>query len=83
MTFTAILNLNIINLKWQKSTKLCNFLSLQKMGIETKMQLVRLTHDWVLYNKEIRGKKKRGLGSNVHTNDDYGTTPESQSNLEK
>ena len=29
------------------------------MGIETKMQLVRLIHDWVLYNKEIRGKKKQ------------------------
>ena len=54
------------------------------MGIETKMQLVRLIHDWVLYNKEIRGKKKtRGFGSKVHTNDDYGTTQESKSNLEK
>lgn len=31
------------------------------------------------------GEKKvtRGLGSKVHTNDDYGTTPENQSNLEK
>ena len=53
------------------------------MAIETKMQLVRLIYGWVLYNKEIRKQKKRGLGSKVHANDDYGTTPESQSNLEK
>ena len=59
------------------------------MGIETKMKLVKLIYGWVLYNKEIRNKiiiiikkKTRGLASKVHANDDYGTTPESQTNLE-
>ena len=32
--------------------------------------------------KKTRNKQTRGLASKVHANDDYGTTPESQTNLE-